>query len=183
MKLSQFNIDILLIKKLVIKTHTYSFLCILLSIFLISCTSISSSTYGPIADSDFQNIFISSINDNQQEILFYSRAIWYPNKNGFKFFPAGKKSKKGIIVVTDQAVYFSAWSSNKKYSPEFSTNYEQIELVRHAANDLLGRVVIKKTQQKNQFNSFEILGVEGTELPDKAETVTAFKIIQQLAAG
>ena len=149
-------------------------------LFVTSCANISTSTYGPIANDDFQNIFLAGIDDSQEEIVFYSRAIWYANKNGFKFLPAGKKSRKGVIVITDQAVYFSAWNSNKTYTVEFSTNHAQIELVRHAANDLLGRLVIKKTQLKNQFNSFEILGVGGAELPDKAETLTAFQIIQQL---
>ena len=158
-------------------------LCVFLGIFLVSCANISSSTYGPVANDDFQNRFLASVKDEQQNVVFYSRAIWYPNKNGFKFLPAGKKSQKGILVITDQAVYFSTWKANKTYAVEFSTNYAQVELVRHAANDLLGRLVIKTTQKKNQFNSFEILGVDGTELPDKAETLTAFQIIQQLITG
>lgn len=154
-------------------------LSVVFSFFSSSCSSISVSNYGPIANDDFQSIYLATIADDQQEVVFYSRTIWYPNKNGFKFLPAGKKSRKGVIVITNKAVYFSAWDSNKSYITEFSANYEQIELVRHATNDLLGRLVIKK----DQYNSFEILGVNGAELPDKAETLTALQIIQQLVAG
>ena len=49
------------------------------------------------------------------------------------------------------------------------------EILRHAANELFGRVVIKK----DQFNNFEILGVTGADLPNKEQTEIAYKIIQQ----
>ena len=98
-----------------------------------------------------------------------------PNKNGFKFLPAGKKSRKGVIVCTEKGVYFSKWSASKGYITEFNANYDQIELTRFAANELLGRVVIKK----DKYDSFEILGVNGPDLPNKEETEILFKIIDQ----
>lgn len=147
-------------------------------LFLISCSSAGnfsfSPTFGPIQEESFQTVFLESITEDQQEIIFYSRAILYPNKNGFKFLPAGGKSRKGVIVYTEQAIYFSEWSS-KKYNTVFSVNYDEVEELRLAANDLFGRIVMKK----DNYNSFEILGVNGPDLPDKDETEVAYQIIVQ----
>lgn len=147
-------------------------------LFLISCSSAGnlsfSPTFGPVQEESFQTVFLESIAADQQEIIFYSRAIWYPNKNGFKFLPAGKRSRKGVIVYTDQGIYFSEWSA-KIYNTAFSINYDQVEELRLAANDLFGRIVIKK----NDYSSFEILGVNGPDLPDKDETEVAYQIIVQ----
>ncbi len=148
-----------------------------LLLILVACGTTHSPTYGPINEDVFQDVFLTSIGDQQQQILFYSRAIWYPNKNGFKFLPAGKKSHKGIIVCTDQGVYFTEWNTSGSYSTEFLAKYDQIEMLRHAANNLFGRVVIKK----DHFNSFEILGIDGADLPNKEQTEIAYKIIQQQA--
>ncbi len=145
-----------------------------LILFLCACASTKNPTYGPVQDENFQSVFLESLADDQQEVIFYSRAIWYPNKNGFKFLPAGKKSRKGVIVYTDQGVYFSEWSS-KQYTSVFSSKYDQISELRLAANDLFGRVVVKT----DNYNSFEILGVEGPHLPDKGETEVAFQILEQ----
>lgn len=131
-------------------------------------------SFGPVQEENFQTVFLESISEDQQEIIFYSRAIWYPNKNGFKFLPAGKKSRKGVIVYTNYGIYFSEWGASR-YNTEFSVSYEQLEGLRLAANDLLGRIVIKK----NNYNSFEILGVNGSDLPDKEETEIAYQIIIQ----
>ena len=144
-----------------------------LVLFLCSCANTKNLTYGPVQDENFQNVFLESITNNQQEVIFYSRAIWYPNKNGFKFLPAGKKSRKGVIVCTDQGVYFSEWSA-KQYTPVFSSKYNQISELRLAANELFGRVVVKT----ENYNSFEILGVEGPHLPNKEETEIAFQILE-----
>jgi len=57
----------------------------------------------------------------------------------------------------------------------FSVNYDQVEKFRLAANDIFGRIVIKK----EHYNSFEILGVNGPDLPDKDETEVAYQIIVQ----
>lgn len=113
-----------------------------------------------------------------QDVIFYSRAIWYPNKNGFKFLPAGKKSRKGVIVYTNKGVYFSEWSG-REYVNVFSAAYGQVGELRLAANDLFGRIVIKQ----DSYNSFEILGVAGPDLPDKDETDVAFQIIDRLRKG
>lgn len=144
--------------------------------FLIfACASATTNpSFGPVQEDDFQNIFTESLAEDQQDIIFYSRAIWYPNKNGFKFLPAGKKSHKGVIVYTSKGVYFSEWSA-KKYKTVFSAEYAQVEEVRLAANELFGRIVIKQ----GNFNSFEILGVNGPDLPDKDETEVAYEIIVQ----
>ena len=95
------------------------------TLLLISCANSGnlsvSPTFGPVQEEEFQNIFLDSITEDQQEIIFYSRAIWYPNKNGFKFLPAGKKARKGVIVYTDQSIYFSEWST-KKYNIVFKLN-------------------------------------------------------------
>jgi hypothetical protein len=91
---------------------------------------------------------------------------------GLNFLPAGKKSKKGVIVYTNHGIYFSEWSA-KKYNTEFSASYDQVEELRLAANDLFGRIVMKKSN----YNSFEILGVNGPDLPDKDETEIAYQII------
>ena len=88
--------------------------------------------------------------------------------------PAGKKSRKGVIVYTDQGIYFSEWSA-KKYATVFNASYDQLEELRLAANDLFGRIVVKK----GSYNSFEILGVNGPDLPDKDETEVAYQIIIQ----
>ena len=152
-----------------------SVLCtVLLIVFLNACTSTNNPTYGPIQNENFETVILETIDNNQQEIIFYSRAIWYPNKNGFKFLPAGKKSRKGIIVYTNLAVYFSEWNS-KHYIPVFSFKYNQINELRLASNDLFGRVVVKT----ENYNSFEILGIEGPHLPNKEETEVAFKILEQ----
>lgn len=139
-----------------------------------ACESIANQTFGPIKEDNFQNIFLESIAEDQQEVIFYSRAIWYPNKNGFKFLPAGKKSRKGVIVYTDQGIYFSEWSA-KKYTTVFSITYDQLEEIRLAAKNLFGRIVVKK----GNYNSFEILGVNGPDLPNKEETEIAYQIIVQ----
>ena len=147
---------------------------LMLVLFLCSCASTNNPTYGPVQDENFHNVFLDSIANDQQEVIFYSRAIWYPNKNGFKFLPAGKKSRKGVIVYTDQGVYFSEWGS-KQYTLVFSSKYDQINEMRLAANELFGRVVVKT----ENYNSFEILGVEGPHLPNKEETEIAFQILEQ----
>ena len=150
-----------------------------LLLLLVACGTTHNPTFGPINEDIFQAVFLTSIGDQQQQILFYSRAIWYPNKNGFKFLPAGKKSQKGVIVCTDQGVYFTEWNTSGSYRTEFLAKYDQIKILRHAANELFGRVVIKK----DQFNSFEILGVTGADLPNKEQTEIAYKIIQQQTEG
>lgn len=137
-----------------------------------ACSSITNPTFGPVQEENFQNIYLENIVEDQQEVIFYSRAIWYPNKNGFKFLPAGKKSRKGVIVYTDQGIYFSEWSA-KQYKTVFSADYGQVGELRLAANELFGRIVIKK----DDYNSFEILGVNGPDLPDKGETDVAYQII------
>ena len=151
-----------------------SSLVLIFIILLQSCASITSPTYGPVQDEGFQNAFLESIADDQQQVVFYSRAIWYPNKNGFKFLPVGKKSRKGILVCTDQSIYFAEWSANK-YQPIFNVEYDQINTLRLAANELFPRVVI----QTEHYNSFEILGVSGPELPNKEETDVVYQIIEQ----
>ncbi len=157
------------------KSH---FTVLFFTLFLFSCANSGSlsvsPTFGPVQEDDFQSVFLESIVEEQQEIIFYSRAIWYPNKNGFKFLPAGKKSRKGVIVYTGQGIYFSEWSA-KKYNTAFSVNYDEVEELRLAANDLFGRIVMKK----GNYNSFEILGVNGPDLPDKDETEVAYEIIAQ----
>lgn len=154
-------------------------LTICVACLVLACASVSlNPTFGPVKEESFQTIFSKSINEDQQEVIFYSRAIWYPNKNGFKFFPAGKKSRKGVIVYTKDAVYFSEWGG-KKYTTAFSTTYEQVDELRLASNDLFGRIVIKH----GAYNSFEILGVNGPDLPDKTETDVAFQIIDKLRKG
>ena len=147
--------------------------------YLTACASVSlSPTFGPIQEDDFQNIISESLNEDVQDVIFYSRAIWYPNKNGFKFLPAGKKSRKGVIVYTNKGVYFSEWSG-REYVNVFSAAYGQVGELRLAANDLFGRIVIKQ----DSYNSFEILGVAGPDLPDKDETDVAFQIIDRLRKG
>lgn len=142
-------------------------------LLLFACASVTTNTtFGPIQEENFQSIFLESIAEDQQDVIFYSRAIWYPNKNGFKFLPAGKKSRKGVIVYTNQNIYFSEWNA-KQYKTLFSARYDQVEETRLAANELFGRIVIKQ----GSFNSFEILGVNGPDLPDKDETEVAYEII------
>lgn len=148
---------------------------IFITFLLTACASTSNPTFGPVTEEDFQSVFVASIDENQQEVIFYSRAIWYPNKNGFKFLPAGKESRKGVIVYTNQAIYFSEWSG-KNYEMIFSVKYGQVGELRLAANDLFGRIVIKN----ETYNSFEILGVNGPDLPDKDETEVAYQIIAKL---
>jgi len=138
---------------------------------ILACASVGNPTYGPIKEDSFQDTYLSGVTENQQ-VIFYSRAIWYANKNGFKFFPAGKKSRKGVIAYTDQGIYFLEWSA-KKYNAVFTASFEEIKEARLAANDLFGRIVVKK----DKYNSFEILGVNGPELPDKDETEVAYQII------
>lgn len=154
------------------------FAVLFFTLLLISCAKSGNlfvnPTFGPVQEEEFQNVFLESITEDQQEIIFYSRAIWYPNKNGFKFLPAGKKARKGVIVFTDLSIYFSEWST-KKYNTVFSVNYDEVEELRLAANDLFGRIVMKK----GNYNSFEILGVNGPDLPDKDETKVAYEIIVQ----
>lgn len=146
-----------------------------ITLLLTACASTSlNPTFGPVQEDNFQSVFAEGISENQQDIIFYSRAIWYPNKNGFKFLPAGKKSRKGVIVYTNKGVYFSEWRA-KKYKTVFSADYDQVSELRSAANDLFGRIVIKK----NSYNSFEILGVNGPDLPNKDETEVAYQIIAQ----
>ncbi|MEJ2114835.1 MAG: hypothetical protein P8X88_01990 [Gammaproteobacteria bacterium] len=144
------------------------------TLLLVACASVANPTFGPIKEDSFPDFFLESIAEDQQEVFFYSRAIWYPNKNGFKFLPVGKKSRKGVIVYTDQGIYFSEWSA-KKYTTVFNASYDQLEELRLAANDLFGRIVVKKSN----YNSFEILGVNGPDLPDKDETEVAYQIIIQ----
>ncbi len=149
---------------------------LLISIILLleACASYTNPAFGPVKEENFQEIFLENIVEGEQEIIFYSRAIWYANKNGFKFLPAGKKSRKGVIVYTDQGIYFSEWVA-KRYKPVFNVNYDQIEELRLVANDLFGRIVLKK----DSYNTFEILGVSGPDLPDKDETEVAYQIIAQ----
>ena len=58
--------------------------------------------------------------------------------------------------------------------PVFTARYEEITEHRLAANELFGRLVVKA----QNYNSFEILGVSGPDLPNKEETEVAFEIIQ-----
>lgn len=158
-----------------IKILSSNVVIICVTFFLTACASTSSNpTFGPVKGDNFQSIYAESIGVDAQEIIFYSRAIWYPNKNGFKFLPAGKKSRKGVIVYTRKGVYFSEWSA-KKYTTVFSTDFQQVGELRLAVNDLFGRMVIKK----DAYHSFEILGVTGSDLPDKDETEVAYQIIVQ----
>ena len=53
-------------------------LLILLLFLLSSCNTSNSPTFGPVSQADFQQRFLEDIRDEQQQILFYSRAIWYP---------------------------------------------------------------------------------------------------------
>lgn len=147
--------------------------CMLTIISLSACSSTTSPSFGPIKDEDFQAIISNSILENDEEIIFYSRAIWFANKNGFKFFPAGKKSRKGVFICTERAIYFSEWKA-KKYIPVYTANYAEISEHRLAANELFGRLVVKA----QNYNSFEILGVSGPDLPNKEETEVAYEIIQ-----
>lgn len=155
-----------------LKIININFTVICIALLLMACSSITNPTFGPVQEENFQNIYLENIVEDQQEVIFYSRAIWYPNKNGFKFLPAGKKSRKGVIVYTDQGIYFSEWSA-KQYKTVFSADYGQVGELRLAANELFGRIVIKK----DDYNSFEILGVNGPDLPDKGETDVAYQII------
>ncbi|MFK7815122.1 MAG: hypothetical protein AB8B92_02200 [Gammaproteobacteria bacterium] len=149
------------------------FLVFSIVFLLFACASVTTNTtFGPIQEDNFQSIFLESLVEDQQDVIFYSRAIWFPNKNGFKFLPAGKKSRKGVIVYTNQNIYFSEWNA-KQYKTLFSAGYDQVEEARLAANELFGRIVIKR----GSFNSFEILGVNGPDLPDKDETEIAYEII------
>ena len=143
-----------------------------------ACGTTFGPNYGVIKQNDFQDVFMSGLSDQQQEILFYSRAFWYPNKNGFKLIPAGKKSQKGVFVITDKGLYFSKWSSGEKnYKAVLDIKFEEIEIVRDASNELFGRIVVKK----GDYNSFELLGVEGPELPSKDQTDIAYKLLLQLS--
>ena len=147
---------------------------------LISCASNGTlsmnPSFGPVQDNEFQSIYIESIAEEQAKIIFYSRAIWYANKNGFKFLPAGKKARKGVLVYTHQGVYFSEWTA-KKYNTVFNVSYDQIEEFRLSANELFGRLVVKK----GSYHSFEILGVNGPDFPDKDETNVAYELIEKLS--
>ena len=89
------------------------FFTLILIALVNACSSINNPTYGPVKDGNAQNVLLESIADDTQEVVFYSRAIWYPNKNGFNFFPAGKKSRKGVIIYTDRSVYFAEWASKQ----------------------------------------------------------------------
>jgi|GEM_PF-2381358 len=155
-----------------VKIIKSNLIIIFITIFLTSCASISNPTFGPIQEENFPSVFAEIIEVDQQEVIFYSRAIWYPNKNGFKFLPAGKKSRKGVIVYTTESVYFSEWAG-KNYNVVFSAVYDEVSELRLAANELFGRIVIKK----DRYNSFEIMGVNGPDLPDKDETKVAYDII------
>jgi len=160
------------------KSHIDVLLFTLLLFFLLNSGSlIASPTFGPVQEEEFERVFLDSIAE-QQEIIFYSRAIWYANKNGFKFLPAGKKSRKGVIVYTKQAIYFSEWKANG-YELVFMVDYGKVAEFRLAANDLFGRLVVKK----DNYNSFEILGVNGPDLPDKDETEVAYEIIAKLKSN
>ena len=160
------------------KNHNFLQLNKLITAILIftvtACSTYVSPTYGPIQENNFQDVFLQNIQITNQEVLFYSRAIWYPDKNGFKFFPASKKSSKGVIVYTDQAIYFSEWGASQ-YRTKFSINYHEIKQTRLAGNELFGRVVI----QTDNYNSFEILGTKGIDLPQKEETEIAYNLIEQ----
>ena len=111
--------------------------------------------------------------------MFYSRAIWYPNKNGFKFLPAGKSSVKGILVCTNEEIYFAEWKAKGVYSAEYSVKFNKIEKLRLATNELFGRVVIKK----GNYYSFEILGIDGADILNKEQTEIAYTIIQTKIEG
>ena len=147
--------------------------CTLFMPLLFACSSTTSPSFGPVKDDQFQTIISENFLEDEEEIIFYSRAIWFANKNGFKFFPAGKKSRKGVFICSNQAVYFSEWKA-KRYMPVFTARYEEITEHRLAANELFGRLVVKA----QNYNSFEILGVSGPDLPNKEETEVAFEIIQ-----
>jgi len=157
-------------KRMLSKTNL---LLIIMLCLLAACSSTTSSSYGPIKDDNFQEVIAENVIGSTEQIVFYSRAIWFANKNGFKFLPAGKKSRKGVIVCTDQALYFAEWKANK-FSPVFTAKYSEISAQRLAANELFGRLVIKA----DSYNSFEILGVGGPDLPNKEETEVAFEIIK-----
>lgn len=144
-----------------------------------SCSTMKSQTYGPVSDENFKDVFLNSVQNEQQEILFYSRAIWYPNKNGFKFLPAGKSSVKGVLVFTNESIYFAEWKAKGIYSVEYSAKFNQIEKLGLAANELFGRVVIKK----GNYNSFEILGIDGADIPNKEQTEIAYTIMQTKIEG
>ena len=150
-----------------------STLCVLFVAVLFSCSGTTGPNFGPVKDENFQAIISDSMLEDGEEMIFYSRANWFANKNGFKFFPAGKSSRKGVLIFSNQAVYFSEWKA-KRYSPVFTARYDEITEYRLAANELFGRLVVKA----NNYNSFEILGVSGPDLPDKDETDVAFEIIQ-----
>jgi len=141
-------------------------------LLLNACSSIANSSFGPIKQDNFAEVFADSIKTQQAEIIFYSRAIWYANKNGFKFLPAGKKSRRGVFVCTTKGIYFSEWKANA-YQTAFNADYNQIADLRLAANDLFGRLVVKT----DLYNSFEVLGVAGPDLPDKDETEVAYQLI------
>ena len=148
----------------------------LISILYISaCGTTGNPNYGVIDNNNFPEVFMSGITDKKQEIIFYSRAIWYPNKNGFKFLPAGKKARKGVVVITDKGFYFAEWRTGNNYQTVLDIKFEEIEMVREASLELLKRVVIKR----DKYNSFEILGVEGPELPSKDQTDIAYKLLVQ----
>lgn len=155
------------------KFRNLLFIYLFFLIIFSACGTIKSPTYGPVGEDNFEDVFYNNITTDQEDLLFYSRAIWYPNKNGFKFLPAGKKSVKGVFVYTNKSVYFVIWEANRSYRAEFSSSYGEIQSIRLAANELLGRVVIK-TQT---YDSFEILGLNGANLPDKDQTEIAYSIL------
>jgi len=159
-------------KRLFLNTHIFA--TILLLSFLNACSSATNSSFGPIKQDNFQTEISENVVGQNEEVIFYSRAIWHANKNGFKFLPAGKKSRKGVFVCTDQTIYFLEWKA-KKYTPVFTAKYSEISEYRVAANDLFGRLVVKE----DRYNSFEIMGVSGPDLPNKEETDVAFNIIKK----
>ena len=107
----------------------------LLIVLLITACG-TNPTYGPIEGENFEDIFFESLENKEQELLFYSPSIWYPKKNGFKFLPAGKSSIKGVFVCTDKSIYFSEWKAKGNYSTVYLTNYDEVENIRLAANEL-----------------------------------------------
>ena len=153
--------------------YFFQFACLFSVFFLYACSATSNPSFGPIKEDNFQTIISNSILEDNEDVIFYSRAIWFANKNGFKFFPAGKKSRKGVFICTDRAIYFSEWKA-KKYSTAFTASYAEITEHRLAANELFGRLVVKA----QNYNSLEILGVTGPDLPNKEELEVAYEIIQ-----
>ena len=55
------------------------FAVLFFTLLLISCAKSGNlfvnPTFGPVQEEEFQNVFLESITEDQQEIIFYSRAI------------------------------------------------------------------------------------------------------------